>query len=157
MEYVTFYAQIAEFNNLSKGFLTLLRCITLRHHKDCNTICDIIQNPELHRVQTLFIKNPRFISYITNNAQELVQAEMISVTSNNQLRLPIEEMNPRRLREFSLVAIDRVHKQEIPITHSLFRACVDSHDHIIDDLNLDLADDIPLLHNNMVDPPELKK
>ena len=94
VEYVTFYVQIAEFNNLNKTFLTLLYCIPFRHHEGCNTICDIIQNPELHRVRTLFIKNPQFISYITNSAQELDQAEMISVTSSNQLRLPIEEMNP---------------------------------------------------------------
>ena len=82
---------------------------------------------------------------------------MISVTSSNQLRLPIEEMNPRRLREFSFVAIDRVHKLEAPFTRSLLRVCVDSHDHIIDDSNLDLADDIPLLRNNIVDPPELEE
>ena len=157
MEYVIFYAWIAEFNNLSKTFLTLLHCISLRHHKGCNTIYDIIQNPELHKVWTLFIKNPRFISYVTNSAQELVQAEMISVTSSNQLRLPIEEINLRRLREFSFVVIDRAHKLEAPFTRSLLRACVDSHDHIIDDQNLDLADDIPLLRNNMVDPPEFEK
>ena len=148
---------MTEFNNLSKTFLTVLRCISLRYHEGCNTICDIIQNPKLHRVRTLFIKNPRFISYITNSAQELVQAEMISITSNNQLRLPIEEMNPWRLREFLLIAIDRAHKLEAPFTRSLLQACVNSHDHIIDDPNLDLADDIPLLHNNMVDPPKLEK
>ena len=105
----------------------------------------------------MFIQNPQFISYITNSAQELVQAEMISVTSNNQLRLPIEEMNPWRLREFLLIAIDRAHKLEAPFTRSLLQACVNSHDHIIDDPNLDLADDILLLRNNMVDPPELKE
>ena len=72
MEYVMFYVRMAEFNNLSETFLTLLRCIPLRHHEGCNTIYDIIQNPELHRVWTLFIKNPRFISHVTNSAQELV-------------------------------------------------------------------------------------
>ena len=66
-------------------------------------------------------------------------------------------MNPQRLREFSLVAIDRAHKQEAPFIRSLLRACVDSHDHIIDNPNLDLADDISLLRNNMVDPPELEE
>ena len=62
-----------------------------------------------------------------------------------------------QLRKFLFVAIDKAHKLEAPFTHSLLRASVDSHDHIIDDPNLDLADDIPLLRNNMVDPPELKK
>ena len=157
VEYVAFYARMAGFNNLSETFLTLLRCIPLKHHEGCNTICDIIQNPELHRVRILLIKDSRFISYITNSARELVQAEMISVTSSNQLRLPVEEMNPQQLREFSLVAIDRAHKQEAPFTRSLLRGCVDSHDHIIDDPNLDIADDISLLRDNMVDPPELEE
>ncbi len=157
VEYVAYYTWMAGFNNLSEMFLTLLRCIPLRHREGCNTICDIIQNPELHRVRNLLIKDPRFISFVTNSAQELVQAEMKSVTSSNQLRLSIEEMNPRRLREFSLVAIDRAHKQEASFTCSLLRAYVDSHDHIIDDPNLDLADDIPLLRDNMVDPPELEE
>ena len=124
---------MAEFNNLSEMFLTLLHCILLRHHEGYNIICDIIQNPELHRVRTLFIKNPRFISYIIYSAQELVQAEMISITSSNQLGLPIEEMNPWQLKEFSLVAIDRAHKLEVPYTHSLLRASIDSYDYIISD------------------------
>ncbi len=148
---------MAGFNNLSETFLTLLRCIPLRHREGCNTICNIIQNPELHGVRNLLIKDPQFISFITNSAQELVQAEIKSAILSNQLRLPVEEMNPRRLREFLLVAIDRVHKQESPFTRSLLQACVDSHDHIIHDLNLDLADDIFLLCNNIVDPPELEK
>ncbi len=157
VEYVVYYARMAGFNNLSETFLTLLRCIPLRHREGCNTICDIIQNPELHGVRNLLIKDPQFISYITNSTRELVQVEMKSMTSSNQLRLPIEEMNPWQLREFSLVAIDRAHKQEAPFTRSLLQACVDSHDHIIDNLNLDLADDILLLRDNMVGPPELEE
>ena len=66
-------------------------------------------------------------------------------------------MNPWQPREFLLVAIDRAYKQEAPFPCSLLRACVDSHDHIIDNPNLDLADDIPLLRNNMVDPSKLEK
>ena len=66
-------------------------------------------------------------------------------------------MNPQRLREFSLVAIDKAHKLEAPFICSFLQACIDSHNHIIVDPNLDLADDIPLLRNNMVDPPELEK
>ena len=157
VEYVAFYARMAGFNNLSETFLTLLRCIPLKHREGCNTICDIIQNPELHGVRTLLIKDPRFISYVTNSARELVQAEMINVISSNQLKLPVKEMNPQRLREFLLIAIDRTHKQEAPFTHSLLQACIDSYDHIIHYPNLDLADNIPLLHNNMVDPPELEE
>ncbi len=157
VEYVAYYAWMARFNNLSKTFLTLLRCIPLRHHKGYNTICDIIQNLELHGVRNLFIKDLRFISFITNSARELIQAEIKSVTSSNQLRLPVEEMNPWRLREFSLVAIDRAHKQDASFTRSLLQACVNSHDHIIDNPNLDLADDILLLCNNMVDPLELEE
>ena len=148
---------MAEFNNLSETFLTVLRYISLKHHEGCNIICDIIKNPKLYRVRTLFIKNPRFISYVTNSAQDLVEAGIISITSNNQLRLPIEEMNPWRLREFLLIAIDRAYKLETPFTRSLLQACVNSHDHIIDNPNLDLADDILLLRNNIVDPPELEK
>ncbi len=148
---------MAGFNNLSETFLTLLRCIPLRDREGYNIICDIIQNPELHGVRNLLIKDSRFISYITNSAQELIQAKMKSMTSSNQLRLPIEEMNLWRLREFLLVIIDKVHKQETSFTCSLLRVYVYCHDHIIDNLNLDLADDIPLLHDNMVNPSELKE
>ena len=148
---------MAEFNNLSKTFLTLLCCILLRHYEGCNTICNIIQNLELHRVRTLFIKNPWFISYVTNSIQELVQAEIISITSSNQLRLPIEKMNSWRFREFSLVVIYRAHKLGASFTCSLLRVCVDSYDYIIDNPNLNLADDILLLRNNMVNPPELEE
>ena len=157
VEYIAFYTCMAGFKNLSKTFFTLLRCIPLKHRESCNTICDIIQNPELHRVLTLFIKDFRFISYIINSIQELVQVKMINVTSSNQFRLPVEEMNLWRLREFLLIAIDRPYKQEAPFTRSLLRACVNSHDHIIDNPNLDLVDDIAFLHNNIVDPLELKE
>ena len=37
VEYIVFYARMAGFNNLSKTFLILLRCIPLRHRKGCNT------------------------------------------------------------------------------------------------------------------------
>ncbi len=50
-----------------------------------------------------------------------------------------------------------MHKQEAPFTRSLLQTCIDSHDYIIDHPNLDLADDIPFLHNNMVDPLELEE
>ncbi len=53
--------------------------------------------------------------------------------------------------------IDKAHKQKAPFLRSLLQACVDSHDHIIDNPNLDLADDIPLLYNNMIDPLELEE
>ena len=105
----------------------------------------------------MLIKDPQFISYITYSARELVQAEIKNVTSNNQLRLSVEEMNPWRLRKFSLIAIDRVHKQEAPFTRFFLQACINSHDHIINDLNLDLTDDNLFFYNNMVNPPEFKE
>ncbi len=72
MEYVAYYVRMAEFNNLSKTFLILLCYIPLKYHEGYNSIYDIIQNPELHGVQNLFIKDPRFISYITNSTRELI-------------------------------------------------------------------------------------
>lgn len=56
-----------------------------------------------------------------------------------------------------LVAIDRVHKQKVPFIRFFLQTYVDSHNYIIDDLNLDLVDNIPLLYDNIVDPLELKK
>ena len=76
---------------------------------------------------------------------------------SNQLRLLVEEINPWRHREFLLLAIDRAYKQEELFTCFFLQAYVDSHDHIIDDPNLDLAHDIFLLCNNMIDPLELKE
>ena len=66
-------------------------------------------------------------------------------------------MNPQRLRTFSLIRIDRVHKQKAHFLCFLLRACVDSHDHIIDDPNLDQANENPLLYNNMINPLELEE
>ncbi len=157
MEYVAYYAWMAGFNNLSKTFWTLLHYILLKHCGGCNTICNIIQNLKLHKIWNFLIKDTRFISHITNSAWNLVQAEMKSVTSSNQLRLPIEKMNPWWLREFSFVAIDRAHKQEVFFTHTFLRACIDSDNHIIDDPKLDLVDNIFLLRNNMVDSRELEE
>lgn len=71
--------------------------------------------------------------------------------------MPVENMNPQRLRTFSLVVIDRIYKQEAPFLRFLLRVCVDIHDHIIEKPNLDLTNDILLLCNNIVDPPELEK
>ena len=110
VEYIVFYTGMLGLNILSKTFLTQLRCIPLKHCEGYNTICDIIKNPELHGVRTLLIKDCQFISYVINSAQELVQFKILSITSSNQLRLPVEDMNPRRLRKFSLVAINRAHK-----------------------------------------------
>ena len=53
--------------------------------------------------------------------------------------------------------IDRVYKQEEYFIRSLLWACIDSYDHIIDNPNLDLADNIPFLHNDMVNPLELEE
>lgn len=90
----------------------------------------------------MLIKNPQFISYITNSVQELVQAKIKSVTLSNQLKLPVKEMNPWQLRKFSLIAIDRAHKKEVSFTFSFLQICIDIYNHIIDNLNLDLADNI---------------
>ncbi len=50
-----------------------------------------------------------------------------------------------------------MHKQEALFLRFFVQACIDSHDRIIDDPNLDLADDIPLLIDNMRDPPKLEE
>ncbi len=94
VEYIAYYAQMAGFNILSKTFLAQLYCILLKYHEGCNIICDIIQNPVLHRVQSLFDKDPQFVSYITNSARDLAQAEMKNVFSSNQLKMPVKDMNP---------------------------------------------------------------
>lgn len=67
MEYVVYYAQMAGFNILSKTFLAQFCCIALHHHKGCNTIYYIIQNPVLHRVRVLLNKDPRIVFYFINS------------------------------------------------------------------------------------------
>ena len=158
VEYVAYYVRMAGFNTLGETFVAQFCCILLRHCESCDTICDIIQTPALHGVQSLLDKDPRFVAYVTSSAWELVQAKMENMSSSNQLKMPVADMNPQRLRTFLLVEIDRVYKQEAPFIRSLLQTCVNSHDHIIDDPNLDLADDdIPLLRNNMVNPPNLEE
>ncbi len=110
MEYVAYYAWMAGFNILSEMFLSQLCCILLKHYEACNTIYDIIQNPVLHEVQSLCDKNPWFVSYVTKSARDLAQVEIKSVSSSNQLKMPVEDMNLQRLRILLLVAIDRAVK-----------------------------------------------
>ncbi len=148
---------MAEFNTLSMTFLVQPCYIPLKHHEGCNTIYDIIQNPVLHRVRSLLDKDPRFVSYVTNSAQDLTQTGMKSMFSSNQLKMSIENMNSQRLRTCLLIAINRAHRQEALFFCSFLRVCVDSHDRVIDNPNLDPANDIPLLRNNMIDPPKLEK
>ncbi|MCJ1342379.1 hypothetical protein MMC31_000561, partial [Peltigera leucophlebia] len=107
IEYVAYYARMAGFNTLGEIFVAQLYCILLRHCEGYDTICDIIQTPALYGVRSLLDKDPRFVAYITNSARELVQAEMESVSSSNQLKMPVADMNSQRLRTFSLVEIDR--------------------------------------------------
>ena len=94
VEYVAYYARMAGFNTLGETFVAQLCCIPLRHREGCDTICDIIQTPALYGVRLLLDKDPRFVTYVTNSARELVQAEMESVSSSNQLKLPVADMNP---------------------------------------------------------------
>lgn len=112
IEYIIYYVQMVGFNNLSKMFLTLLYCISLRYYDGCNTIYDTIQNSELHRVRNLLIKDAWFVFYIINSVQDLVQAKIKNMTLNNQLRQLIQEINPQWLRGFSLVIIERVYNQK---------------------------------------------
>ncbi len=64
----------------------------------------------LYGVRSLLDKDPQFVSYITNSIQDLAQAKIKSVSSSNQLKMPVENMNPQQLKTFSLIAIDRVNK-----------------------------------------------
>ena len=82
VKYIAYYARMAGFNTLGKTFVAQLCCISLRYCEGCDTICDIIQTPALHGVQSLLDKDPRFVAYITNSARELVQAKMESVSSS---------------------------------------------------------------------------
>ncbi len=77
---------------------------------------------------------------------------MKSMSSSNQLKMLAKNINSQQLRIFLLIIIDRVHKQEILFFCSLLRACIDNHDYVINDLNLDLANNIPLLYSNMINP-----
>ncbi len=53
--------------------------------------------------------------------------------------------------------INKVYKQEALFTDFYLQAYINSHNHIIDNLNLNLVDDIFLLRNNIVDLLEIKK
>lgn len=82
---------------------------------------------------------------------------MQSISSSNQLKILVADMNSQPLRTFSLIAINKIHKQKALFIRSLLQVCVHSHNHIFDNLNLDLVDDILLFCNNMVNPPNLEK
>lgn len=157
MKFVVYYAQMARFNIFNNTFLAKFCCILFKYCKSCNIICDIIQSLILYEVRSFLDKNSRFISYIINSAQELIQAKMKSVFSSNQFKLLIEDMDSRRFGIFLLVTINRVYKQEVLFLCFLLIACIDSHMHNINNPNLNLANDILLLCNNIVNLSELKK
>lgn len=48
----------------------------------------------LHGIRSLFDNDSRFVSYVTNSTRKLVQAEMKNMSSINQLKMLIEDMNP---------------------------------------------------------------
>lgn len=79
------------------------------------------------------------------------------MSSSNQVKMLVENMNPQRLRTFLLIAIDKVHKPKTSFYCSLLQAYIDSHDDVVNKLNFDLADDILLLCNNMNDLPKLEE
>ncbi len=65
--------------------------------------------------------------------------------------MPIENINPQRYRTFSLVVIDKAYKQKTTFFYFLLQACINSHDCVIDDPYLDLANDILFLRDNMIE------
>lgn len=82
---------------------------------------------------------------------------MQSISSSNQLKIPVTDMNSQPLRIFLFIVIDRVHKQKALFIYFLLQVCVANHNHIINNPNLDPADDILLFRNNIVNPPNLKE
>lgn len=111
----------------------------------------------LNRVWFLLDKDPQFIFYVTNSAWELVQAEMKSMSLSNQLKIPVEDINLHWLTTFLLVQIDRVYKQEVSFLCSLLQACIDNHDNIIDNPNLNKANENLLFYDNMINLIELEE
>lgn len=83
---------MAEFNIFREMVLTQLYYRLLKYSKDCNIICDIIQNPELEGVWILFIKDFWFVFYINNSIQELVQTKIKNVTLSYQFKLPVKDI-----------------------------------------------------------------
>lgn len=85
---------MVEFNTFNKTFMVQFYCIMLKHCESYNIIYDIIQNPVLHIIWfELFDKDPWFIAYITNRTQKLVQAKIQMVSSSNQLKIFVVDMN----------------------------------------------------------------
>ncbi len=82
---------------------------------------------------------------------------MKSIFSSNQLKISVEYKNFQLLWTFLLIVINKVHKQKILFLYSFLQAYVDSYDHVIDNLNRDLANDILLFPNNMINPLKLKE
>lgn len=107
-----YYAQMAGFNTIGKTFLIQLCSILLKHCESYTTVCDIIQNLVLHGVRSLLSKDPQFISYIANYARDLVKAKIKDLSSSNQFKMSVKDINPQQLKAFLLVTIDRAYKQE---------------------------------------------
>lgn len=71
--------------------------------------------------------------------------------ANIRLRKLVADISPESFEGFLYIQIDTEHRRDAPFTRSLLRACVDSSDSIIADLDVIDDDGFPLC-DNMRDP-----
>ena len=68
----------------------------------------------------------------------------------------VKDINQLALNILLLITINIMHKQEVLFFCSFQQACIGSYDNINNNLNLNLANNIFFLYNNIINLPELK-
>lgn len=82
---------------------------------------------------------------------------MRKLVLNPRLRKKAADITSDSFEDFSYVTVDKEHQRNALFTCSLLRACVDSHDGIIDDPAETDNEGFPPLRNNMRGPPPLEE
>lgn len=87
-------------------------------------------------------KDRRFYAYTSEYTREKVSRETKKLSLNPRLRMQASDVTPQQFESFSCVKMDREHRRNAPFTRMLLRACIDSHTGILDDPDLDFADQL---------------
>ena len=149
VEFVVYQVRQAGFDSIGDAFLAQLRTIPNRHQEGSNAACTILQSPLLGGVCKIMEKDQRFNSYVTTYAQNRIGKEMRKLSLNPRLKMPAAEVTPERFKSFSFITINKEHKKNAPFTRMLLRACIDSDTGIVTNPDVDFANEIPSLRDEM--------
>lgn len=156
VEHLLYYTRSAGFKLLGDVFLTQLKSICSRIQEGCRTVCQLLENPVFHSLHLMLYKDRRFVTYMEKYGRAKVTEEMNQLISTPRLRKKASDIFLESFKSFSYVEIDRKHRRYVSLTQSLICICVNSSETIIHNSHAIDFYNIPLLRDNMTEPPLLK-